>query len=433
MSSLKKILTKKVVKHSIHDRLLSEQAVYSSLTVGDFLYDYFRVEPLFVKSLKFSHPSEVINNPLETGWYKFNKKEFFDESSINPEKSYESHEARDLGYFAEQFYAQNFQSHGLEVELPRTPNNPGYDLIVSGEKIQAKLGSSELIARHFEKYPNIKVIANNEAVDDFLEKHPEMASMLIKGGNGEFIKNNYLENSKISRELIADESLFSTGLPEILSIGLIISVSKNSYSLIAKNKTFKDALSHTAIDASSRVASMSVGSFAGAMIVGFLAAAPYGFIAGKFIGGALGLHGGSKIATAIKHSISCSKEKLNLEKKIKSYLEKVFEISKRNKEVFNKKANDLEKYSKNIDDLWKILRFKLDDELKYKNKLAEKLKMSLKDLNNLSNNYNYLSELADEALFLGNKLGIPHYLISNKAEDLHSASKKYNECIKKII
>jgi len=433
MSDLQKILSKKINKTSIYDKLLSEQTVYSGLTIGDFLYDYLRVEPLFLKALKFSHPNNEMNNALEIGWYKYNKKKYFDSNSTNPEKSFEGHEVRDSGYYAEQFYAQSFQSQGLEVELPASTNNPGYDLIVSGQKIQAKLGNSQLIEKHFEKYPDIKVIANNEAVEEFLLKNPHMSEMVLKGGDGDLIKDTYFKNTQLSRELIEDESLFNSGLPEILSIGLIISVGKNSYSFLVKDKTFKDTIKHTAIDTSSRVASLSAGSTAGAMLFGFLAGGPYGFIAGKFIGGALGLYGGNQISKVIKHTISCQNEKQDLENKIKIYLDAVFNISKRNKEVFDKKANDLQEYSKNINDLWKMLRFKLDDEENYKSKLNEKLKMSLKDLSCLSDNYNYLSELADEALFLGNKLGVPHYIISREAEDLALASKKYNECISRIL
>ena len=77
MSDLQKILSKKINKTSIYDKLLSEQTVYSGLTIGDFLYDYLRVEPLFLKALKFSHPNNEMNNALEIGWYKYNKKKIF--------------------------------------------------------------------------------------------------------------------------------------------------------------------------------------------------------------------------------------------------------------------------------------------------------------------------------------------------------------------
>ena len=137
----------------MYDRLLTEEGAYASLSVGDLLYDYLRVDPEVVKTLDIIHPNDDLSNPILAGWYKKTKMDFFSENSSNPNKAFEGHENRDFGYSAERYFGQQFQNQGAEVSYPESLNNPGFDLYVNGIKIQSKVGSSSLIDKHFEKYP----------------------------------------------------------------------------------------------------------------------------------------------------------------------------------------------------------------------------------------------------------------------------------------
>ena len=445
-NKITELLNKKIKKNSLYDKLLTEEGAYASLSVGDLLYDYLRVDPKVVEALDFSHPSlqknydygiDNLNNPIKAGWFKKKRLEHFENESNNPEKSWSQHEARDTGYYGERHYAHQFQAQGHEVRFPDDPNNPGFDLIVNETPIQSKLGSGQLLDAHFKKYPNIKAVANNEAIEDHLRRHPENASNVIYGGNGEEIQQHYHDNSDAMREILEDEEFFSLPISEAVSIGLIISAGKNSYKFIQNKKSFGEALGDTGIDTASRAGSITLFAGAGSIIIGTLSGGPYGYIAGKFVGGILGISSGRQFSTLIKHKFRCQDEQENLKNAIKNYLEKLSSILKKNINTFDIKHEHLEdhlsKGNKSTQEVWEFLKLKLENEKKYKEAIEAKIKNSIGDIFNPDKKAEYLSTLADEAIFLGNKIGIGPSFLEEEANKLIEASKKYNKCIDKII
>lgn len=69
------------------------------------------------------------------------------------------------GFTAEQLVLGNLIAQGHHVILPDSSSNPGFDLIVNGQEVQVKCGESlSLLREHFEKYPDVPVIANAELV-----------------------------------------------------------------------------------------------------------------------------------------------------------------------------------------------------------------------------------------------------------------------------
>ena len=440
-NKIKNLLNKKIKKNSLYEKLLTEESTYASLSVGDLFYDYLRVNPEYVKTLDIIHPNNEIGNPIEAGWYKKNKFDSFQKDSSNPEKSWDGHENRDLGYFAERHYGQQFQNQGAEVEYPTSLNNPGWDLKVNGIEVQAKIGSSKLIEEHFKKYPPDEypdrlVVANSEAAKDYIARNPEHADKIIDGGPIEKIKQQYFDSSYSAKEIFEDEDFFSIPIAESISIGLIIAAGKNTYKFLQNKKNFSEAVVDTSIDAATRVGTIGLSSTAGSMLIGALSG-PYGFIAGKLVGGVLGLYPGKKISTLIKHNIRCKDEQIILEKNINEYLQKLYQISLANNKIFENKATLIEKYLSNkneiISDIWNFIKLKIDDEIKYKKNIIKKIENSIDDISELNKKSEYMSQLADEAVFLGSKIGIGPIFLKKEANKLIASAKKYNKCIDKII
>ena len=436
------ILNKKIHKKTIYDRLLTEEGAYASLSVGDLLYDYLRVDPEVVKTLDIIHPDDDLSNPILAGWYKKTKMDFFSEKSTNPEKSFAGHENRDFGYSAERYFGQQFQNQGAEVSYPTSLNNPGFDLYVNGVEVQSKVGSSSLVDKHFEKYPadeypNRLLVTNTEAVDEYIKRHPENADMILDGGPIKDIKDQYFNSSNSAKEIFNDEEFFSLPIAESISFGLIISAAKNSYKFIQDKKTFSEALVDTGIDTASRAGMIGISAATGGIVIGILSGGPYGIIAGKLVGGVLGLYPGRKISTLIKHSIRCKDEQTILENAIKDYLRKLNSISIENMKVFENKEEILSKYlkdkNKTTSEFWEYLDLKIQDEKKYKESIIGKINQSAKDVWSLNEKAEYLSSIADEVIFLGGKIGIGPMFLKNEYEILVSASKQYNKCIDKII
>ncbi len=440
--NISNILNKKIYNKNIYDRLLTEEGTYATLSIGDLLYDYLRVDPEVVKTLDIIHPNDDISNPILAGWYKKTKMDFFSENSKNPEKAFEGHENRDFGYSAERYFGQQFQNQGSEVTYPASLNNPGFDLKVNGIEIQSKVGSSNLIDKHFEKYPSEKyperlVVTNTEAAEEYIKRHPVNIDKIIDGGPIKDIKDQYYNSSNSAKEIFNDEEFFSLPIAESISIGLIISVTKNTYKFIQDKKTFSEALVDSGIDAASRAGTIVISAATGGFIISALSGGPYGIIAGKFVGGVLGLYPGRKVSTIIKHNIRCKEEQINLEKAIKDYLIKLNSISLENMKIFKNKEEILSKYLKNKNKIaskfWEYLDLKIQDEKNYKDSIIEKINQTVKDVWSLNKKAEYLSSIADEVIFLGGKIGIGPMFIKNEYKKLSEASKQYNKCIDKII
>ena len=440
--NISNILKKKINKKSLYDKLLTEEGAYASLSVGDLLYDYLRVDPEVVKTLDIIHPNDDLSNPILVGWYKKNKMDFFSENSSNPSKAFDGHENRDFGYSAERFFGQQFQNQGAEVSYPVSLNNPGFDLRINGIEVQSKVGSSNLIDKHFEKYPpedypNRLLVTNTEAAEDYLKRHPENADKIIDGGPIKDIKDQYFNSSNSAKEIFDDEEFFSLPIAESISIGLIISATKNTYKFIQDKKTFSEALVDTGIDAASRAGTIGVSAATGALLIGALSGGPYGIIAGKIVGGVLGLYPGRKISTLIKHSIRCNDEQLKLEKAIQNYLSKLNTIALENMKIFENKEAVLSKYLKNknkiTSEFWEYLNLKLQDEKKFKESIIKKINLTVKDVWSINEKAEYLSSIADEIIFLGGKIGIGPMFLKNEYKILLETSQQYNKCIDKII
>lgn len=440
--NISNILNKKIHKKSMYDRLLTEEGAYASLSVGDLLYDYLRVDPEVVKTLDIIHPNDDLSNPILAGWYKKTKMDFFSENSSNPNKAFEGHENRDFGYSAERYFGQQFQNQGAEVSYPESLNNPGFDLYVNGIEIQSKVGSSSLIDKHFEKYPsedypNRLLVTNTEAAEEYIKRHPENADKIIDGGPIEDIKDQYYNSSNSAKEIFNDEEFFSLPIAESISIGLIISATKNTYKFIQDKKTFSEALVDTGIDAASRAGTIGISSATGAIVIGALSGGPYGIIAGKIVGGVLGLYPGRKVSTLIKHSIRCKDEQTKLENAIQNYLKKLNTIALENMKIFENKEEILSKYlidkNKITSEFWEYLNLKIQDEKKFKESIIEKINLSLKDVWSVNEKAEYLSSIADEVIFLGGKIGIGPMFLKSEYEILLEAANGYNKCIDKII
>ena len=435
-------LNKKIKKKNLYDKLLTEEGAYAGLSVGDLFYDYLRVDPEVIKTLDIIHPNDKIDNPITAGWYKKNKMDYFSENSENPEKAWQGHESRDFGYSAERYFGQQFQSQGAEVTYPKSLNNPGFDLKVNGIEVQSKIGSSNLIDQHFKKYPsdeypNRLVVTNTEAAEDYIKRNPENADKIIDGGPISNIKDQYYNSSNSAKEIFNDEDFFSIPIAESISIGVIISASKNTYKFIQNKKTFSEALVDTGIDAASRAGTIGISAGAGGFIIGALSGGPYGIIAGKLVGGVLGLYPGRKISTIIKHSLRCKDEQAQLEEVIKDYLRKLNSISLENNEIFKNKEEILNKYLSDKEkityEFWEYIKLKIEDEKKYKDSISEKISQSIKDVWSLNEKAEYLSSLADEAIFLGGKIGIGPIFLKDEFEKLVKTSNQYNKCIDKIL
>lgn len=128
-----------------------------ALTAGDLLYTIWSVDPMVIQAADFSRTVEIDDVFMFSG--------FAERWSKMSEDAAGGLESSLQGYTAEQLVLARLVEDGHVVELADTSNMPGHDVVVDGVPFQVKCGSPDnrsMLSDHFEKYPDIPVIANAE-------------------------------------------------------------------------------------------------------------------------------------------------------------------------------------------------------------------------------------------------------------------------------
>lgn len=165
---LARALSKPLVQQSEEERLRGllsggrGDAAFAGLVVGDFLYDYLRIDPLVMEGIDFARAADL-SDPLLFADFANRQASLM---AVGEGDSL----SRLQGYVAERIVAQHMAEAGHEVSFPETSNQRGYDLLVDGQPFQVKCTqSSSYIQEHLEKYPDIPVIVNAEQAERFAD------------------------------------------------------------------------------------------------------------------------------------------------------------------------------------------------------------------------------------------------------------------------
>ena len=424
-------LKKKVARVKI-----KETGTFATIYVGDLLYDIIRVDPRVLEGIDFLRKEDL------SSVLKFGKQEIIDRS----EKSVESLEGLHssyLGYTFERVVALDFRQKGSEVEFPAKANQSGYDLIINGEKFQVKTQGDgiDIIEKHFEKYPNIKIIVNSEAYEKFVQKYPEKTDLIINSGfSHEETKNIVKESTDSAVEIFEDNNLFGSAIPEILGIVSIISIGKNFMGWARGNTDIETAFKNVAID--------SVGKFAGAGVgakIGSFFLPPFGTL----VGGTLGFIFGTSLANEYKIENYCSKELKELDNAIDNFIKTSLSIMETNMNIFIKKEKYLESAFKNQDiltakEIKEFLDKKILNEKRLKNQIINKFEKYLKKTRRgiekfIQLNKNFEDGLSSvkynkyalEAFKLSSRGGVGPEFLQKESRDLFDKVKNFMNAAKK--
>ena len=318
-----------------------ETGAYLSLSLGDLIYDTLRVDPLVIEAIDFVRIGDLSNA------FKIGEQEIKDraEKSLS---SLESLHSNYTGYTAERIIALDYQRKGYEVVFPKNANNPGFDILVNGQEFQIKFQKNgiSLLNEHFEKYPNIPIIANSEAAIEFHSKFPDKADLVIDSGfSFDTSSDLLLTSTDASVEIFQDEHLFGSFLPEILGIVSVISIVKNLNYLSKGEIDGSTAFKNIAIDSTGKFASAGLGAKVGSIFFPPI---------GTFIGGAIGFLIGDSIVRHVRLSLF-DKETDTIHASLFNYIKATERILKNNLKVFKKKTIALDKKLKKKSDIMAIV------------------------------------------------------------------------------
>ncbi len=140
---------------------------HAALTFGDLLFDMAAIDPRVVEAADFIRTDDL-GDGFSFSLFAERFQELSGRTAIGTGIQLR-------GYVAEQMVASRLVNLGHQVSFPEAANQPGFDLIVDGEPFQVKCGESlAIIKEHFDKYPDIPVLANDELITEVADGLPEM-------------------------------------------------------------------------------------------------------------------------------------------------------------------------------------------------------------------------------------------------------------------
>lgn len=227
---------------------LSKTAWVTGLTIGDILYSMAAIDPTVIKSADFSRIKDLGD--------RLSFSEFAQEISKMAPSSYLGASSNLKGYVAEHVVASQLALQGHNIELATASNEPGWDILVDGEKFQIKsLSSSGGIRSHFNTY-DYPVIANSELKDQ-IPSDLEGRVFFVDGFSDELVSH------VTERSLSHGADMYEPDVP-LFAMGVSTAFALHDYS---SGKIRSDqAIEQVLMDGGTRVGLATLGGFLGSGI-----------------------------------------------------------------------------------------------------------------------------------------------------------------------
>lgn len=134
-----------------------EDLAYAGITLGEFLYDYIRIDPLVVEGFDFARHADL-HNFLCFAHFAEHHEELTGQALNGSISNLQ-------GYVAERVVAQHLEAAGHDVSFPEASNQEGFDLLVDGHPFQVKcLVDTAGVHEHLDKF-DYPVIVNADLAD----------------------------------------------------------------------------------------------------------------------------------------------------------------------------------------------------------------------------------------------------------------------------
>lgn len=227
----------------------NDEFAFGAMTLGDIVYDRFSIDPSALQAF------ELFNKPSPEDIYKLAT---WSHHIIDaPSSSYDGYLNNLQGHVFERMAALTLRQSGKVVTLAHTTNNPGWDLLVNGEKFQAKCTiDAHHITDHLNKYPDIpRVIVNQDLAEDFA------------GNDYVTVMHN------ITRDAVRDTTEHSlNSAADMLDLHLghfvpALSVARNAYHVWRGNTDWRALSENVSVDAAGRFIGATAGHAIGGVSI----------------------------------------------------------------------------------------------------------------------------------------------------------------------
>lgn len=370
--------------------------VISGITVGDLIYDMTRIDPLVIESIDFARKADI-PDMFSLAYFS---------ESINIESIGQINQLK--GYVAEKLIAQQLQSYGYEVEFPETSTQPGYDLLVNGYPFQVKCGNeSYLVDNHFEKYPDIPVLVNEELGELFPDRE---GVYTITGIRNDEITELTSANLESSRELLDYE---------IPLITIAIISGKQMISVLQNKIDFENALGKAVEESTTRISGGIIGSqvlmASGAIVM------PAAGVVGGMVGAILGSMTLAEMLNKFKVQKLLKEETKLIDSSIKELFKKSIVIGNENLKIAEKKFQiTIEKLKeKEQDEIIQYITYRFNQECEYRREKISLMELVLdSDSLILDPEDNNILVSAQNSIVLTEQVGVHPFNINKEFNNL---------------
>jgi hypothetical protein len=279
-----------------------ETRAYAALTFGDLLYDWVRIDPQVVDALDFVHVADL-GDIFSFARYADSLQALGDAARLGNVTQLQ-------GYVAERMVAGMLRAQGAEVAFPDSPDQPGYDLIVNGQRFQVKcLNDPSGVYEHICRYPHIPALVNEELAKYF----PDDDRVMALPGLDHTEVHQVTESS-----LQAGADLLDLQIP---LFSLTLQAARNAIAMARGHTDWRTSLENIGINSLGRMAAGKAGAIAAAATVGLIGITG-GWVAvvAPMLGAVGGYPVGIHITDAAKRHVFCRKEAEELTAALAGYV-----------------------------------------------------------------------------------------------------------------
>ena len=280
--------------------LFRDSVAIGAISIGDLLYSLAAVDPNVVAAADFAR-SDEISNPVDFALNLLNQ--FKDPWGARKTPTAQRGDLAQLkGYTMEQLAAANLSKDGHVVQVADDSNQPGWDLIVDGQKFQVKcLADSSLLNEHFERYPDIPVLANSDLADE-AETWPDEwrdSVFFLEGHTDELV------GEVVARSYAEAKDLGDNDVPEI---AVAYVAARHLWSLKKGEVTGTQATSQILLEGGTRAGLAVVGSVVG-QAVGLVLFGPAGALIGGGVSPIVAQAGAPQLVGRVKDAFGLRSKK----------------------------------------------------------------------------------------------------------------------------
>lgn len=277
-------------------RLLGgETTAFATLSVGDLLYDTFRIDPLAVEGIDFARAADL-SDILHLA-------RFAEGLAALSGRSETGAIAQLHGYVAERVAAHALLAMGADVSFPATSTQAGWDLLVNGQRFQVKcLATPAGVHEHLSRYPDIPVICNSELGRYFTGDDRVTTLAGLNHDDVVTITRGTLDGAADLLDL------------QIPLIATTVGAARAATAILFSGADPVTALQAAAVGVAAGAGGGKVGAAAAGVALGALGVAgSWLTIMAPMFGGILGFKGGRLAADLLKRKLLCRAEAARLE------------------------------------------------------------------------------------------------------------------------